>query len=328
MPSAPYVVAPLLLIATLVVSAVAKIRDPRDTSSVFLQLRLPRLLLRLRVPRLLPYGELVLAAFLLLASGVWYVLATTATLLLFVAYFLVVLRAVRLPYPVRCSCFGRLGLGEVTGRTLARNGVLLALALVTWVDSWDGEGVAERLGDLGGWAWAVAGLGVATAAAAFVGRVRGRGVPADGLDPTAFLPAPAPHGLLEGPDGPVPVRDLTDVSPRLLVFGDPQHDPDLVQRVSSWALRLAPVRVHVVSTAGFGDRGRPGAAGPARDVPQPARRRGTGGRGARHRPDGRRRTGRRGGRDRGPGRGRGDRSRGGRAAGVGNRRTRRPVRPP
>ena len=250
MPSAPYVVAPLLLIATLVVSAVAKIRDPRDTSSVFLQLRLPRLLLRLRVPRLLPYGELVLAAFLLLASGVWYVLATTVTLLLFVAYFLVVLRAVRLPYPVRCSCFGRLGLGEVTGRTLARNGVLLALALVTWVDSWDGEGVAERLGDLGGWAWAVAGLGVATATAAFVGRVRGRGVPADGLDPTAFLPAPAPHGLLEGPDGPVPVRDLTDVSPRLLVFGDPQHDPDLVQRVSSWALRLAPVRVHVVSTQG------------------------------------------------------------------------------
>ena len=83
---------------------------------------------RLRVPRLLPYGELVLAAFLLLSPGGWYVVATTATLLLFAAYFLVILRAVRLPYPVSCSCFGRLGLGEVTGWTLARNGVLLALA--------------------------------------------------------------------------------------------------------------------------------------------------------------------------------------------------------
>lgn len=248
-PSAPLVVPPLLLIATLVVSAVAKIRDPRDTSSVFLQLRLPRLLLRLRVPRLLPYVELVLAGFLLLASGAWYALATTATLLLFGAYFLVVLRAVRLPYPVSCSCFGRLGLGEVTGWTLARNGVLLALALVTWVDSWGGEGVAQRLGDLGRWAWVVAGLAVVGATVAFAARVRGRGTPTE--DPTASQPAaPAPHGTLDGPDGPIPVRDLTDVAARLLVFGDPEHDPDLVGRASSWALRLAPVRVHVVTEQG------------------------------------------------------------------------------
>lgn len=250
MPSAPLVVPPLLLIATLVVSAVAKLRDPRDTSSVFVQLRLPRVLLRLRVPRLLPYGELVLAAFLLLASGAWYVIATTASLVLFVAYFLVILRAVRLPYPVSCSCFGRLGLGEVTRWTLARNGVLLALALVTWVDSWDGEGVADRLGDLGGWAWAVAGLAVAAAAVAFVARVRGRGTPPDWLDPTAYLAAPAPHGVLHGPDGPIPVRDLTDVAARLLVFGDAEHDADLVARASSWALRLAAVRVHVVTEQG------------------------------------------------------------------------------
>ncbi len=250
MPSAPLVVPPLLLIATLVVSAVAKLRDPRDTSSVFVQLRLPRLLLRLRVPRLLPYGELVLAVFLLLASGAWYVIAATVSVLLFAAYFLVILRAVRLPYPVSCSCFGRLGLGEVTGWTLARNGVLLALALLTWVDSWDGKGVADRLGDLGGWAWAAAGLALAAAAVAFVARVRRRGTPPDWLDPTGHLAAPAPHGMLHGTDGPVPVRDLTDVAARLLVFGDPERDAHLVARASSWALRLAPVRVHVVTQQG------------------------------------------------------------------------------
>jgi hypothetical protein len=249
-PSAPLVVPPLLLIATLVVSAVAKLRDPADTASVFVRLRLPRALLRLRVPRLLPYGELLLAASLLLASGAWYACATTVSLLLFVAYFLVILRAVRLPYPVSCRCFGRLGLGEVTRWTLARNGVLLALALVTWVDSWDGEGVAERLGDLGGWAWATAGLLVTAAVVAFVARGRDRGTAVDGLDPTAYLAAPAPHGMLDGPDGPVPVRDLTDTAPRLLVFGDPEHDRDLVERASSWADRLAPVRVHVVTEQG------------------------------------------------------------------------------
>jgi hypothetical protein len=256
-PSAPFVVPPLLLIMTLVVSAVAKIRDPRDTSSVFLQLGLPRVLLRLRVPRLLPYGELVLAGFLLLASGAWYVVATTMTLLLFVAYFLVILRAVRLPYPVRCSCFGRLGLGEVTGWTLARNAVLLALALVTWVDSWRGDGVAQRLGDLGGWAWALAGVALAAAAPAFVARARTRTTPPD-ADGDAYQPAPAPHGMLHGPDGPVPVRDLTDVAARFLVFGDPERDPGLTERASAWAARLAPVRVHVVTEDGSTTAGAEG----------------------------------------------------------------------
>ena len=245
MPSAPFVVPPLLLIATLVVSAVAKIRDPGDTSSVFRQLRLPRALLRLRVPRLLPYGELVLAAFLLLATDAWYVVAATVTLLLFLAYFLVILRAVRLPYPVSCRCFGRLGLGEVTRWTLVRNGILLALALVTWIDSWRGEGVAERLDDLGGWAWVVAGLVVVGAALGFLTRAGRRTTP--DAEQAAHLAAPAPHGMLDAPDGPVPVRDLTDVAARFLVFGDPERDPDLVDRASSWAGRLAPVRVHVVT---------------------------------------------------------------------------------
>jgi hypothetical protein len=255
-PSAPFVLPPLLLVATLVVSGVAKLRDPRDTSSVFLQLGLPRLLLRLRVPRLLPYGELVLAALLLLSSGVWYVVAATATLLLLLAYFLVILRAVRLPYPVSCRCFGRLGLGEVTGRTLARNGVLLALALVTWLDSWRGDGVAQRLGDLGGWAWAVAVLAVLAAGLAFVARARRRTTPAEDSEATSYRPAP--HGLLHGPGGPVPVRDLTDVAARLLVFGEPDRDPELLVRAPSWAARLAPVRVHLVTERGWAPAGLDG----------------------------------------------------------------------
>ncbi|MDX6359898.1 MAG: hypothetical protein QOH37_2952, partial [Nocardioidaceae bacterium] len=66
MPSAPFVVPPLLLIVILLVSAVAKLRDPGDTASVFVMLDLPKVLLRLKAPRLLPYGELVAVALLLL----------------------------------------------------------------------------------------------------------------------------------------------------------------------------------------------------------------------------------------------------------------------
>jgi hypothetical protein len=258
-PSALYVVPPLLLIAVLVVSAVAKLLDPRDTSSVFRQLGLPHLLLRLRAPRLLPYGELGLAALLALAPGRWYVVAASATLLLFALYLGVIMRALRLPYPVTCPCFGRLGLGEVTRRTLARNGVLVVLALVTWGDSWRGHGVWQRLGDLDGWAWWLA-LPLATVVPVVVlvalrsGLRRPPSEETD-TDPLAYRPVPTPNAVLHGPTGAIPVWRLSDSAARLLVFCEPGRDDDVIEQSRSWATRLAPVRVHVVDETGrTGDR--------------------------------------------------------------------------
>src|SRR5262249_46300800 len=147
----------LLLIAILVVSAGAKLRTYADTKSVFTQLGLTGIYLRLRLPRLLPYGELVVAALLLLLPGGWYVLAASLSLVLFVLYLVVVLRALALPYRVTCGCFGRLGLGWITRQTAIRNAVLVALALVTWLDSFRGDGVLDRLRALDdeGWWWLV-----------------------------------------------------------------------------------------------------------------------------------------------------------------------------
>lgn len=253
MPSAPFVVPPLLLIATLVVSAVAKVRDPSDTSSVFVQLALPRILLRLRVPRLLPYAELVLAAGVLVAPDRWYAVAATAALLLFAAYFLVIWRALRLPYPVSCACFGRLGLGEVSRWTLVRNGLLLALALVTWVDSWRADGVVQRLGSGSTATWSLAGLALLVPAALLVARARRTTVPHDGLDADAYRPVPFPDGELRGPDGAHSVWDLSAEAARLLVFCDPARDRGLVERAVVWATRLAPVRVHVVTALTLAD---------------------------------------------------------------------------
>jgi hypothetical protein len=251
--SALFVVPPLLLIAVLLVSAVAKIRDPRDTTSVFRQLGIPGILLRLRAPRLLPYAELVLAALLAaLPRGPWYVVAATATMLLFALYFLVILRALRLPFPVTCPCFGRLGLGQVTGLTLARNGVLLALALVTWVAAWRGDGVVQRLGRLSGRAWWIGALVVAVLVVAVVVRSRSRrsrrsGPTQEELDPLAYRPRPSPAGELHGPTGPVQVWQLSDSAARMLVFCDPTYDDDVVAASRAWAAQVAPVRVHVVA---------------------------------------------------------------------------------
>lgn len=242
---AVFLVPPLLLVVVLAVSAVAKVRTPRDTVSVFKQLKLPAFLLRLRAPRLLPYAELVLAAALLLAPGRWYAVPATAALLLFALYAVVILRALRLPYPVTCGCFGRLGLGEVTSRTLFRNVVLLLLALITWVDALRGNAVSDRLGRHGGALWALGGL-AAVALVLLVARLVVRRLgQRPGRD--SYVPVPIPDGVLHDATGPVPLWELSDRAARLLVFCDPDRDVEVVARSAAWATALAPVLVHLVT---------------------------------------------------------------------------------
>ena len=256
MPSAPFVVLPLLLAAILVVSALAKVRDLDDTISVFGKLELPEVLFRLHAPRLLPWGELALALLLLLLPGPWYVVATTLTLVLFACYLAVVLRALTFDYPVRCGCFGRLGLGWITRQTAIRNAVLLLIALAAWLDSWRLDGVLARLRDFTelDWWWLVGAL-VTLVTTAFV--VRDSALPpptalpvAVGEDDEAYDARPTPYGVLDGPDGPGSLWRLTDTAARLLVFWNPREEgasAALVARLPVWQERLSPVRVHLVS---------------------------------------------------------------------------------
>ncbi len=255
MPSAPFVVPPLILSLILLASAAAKLRTPSDTAAVFRQLRLPQVLVTTRAPLLLPYGEIALVALLLLAPGTWYLVAATLVLLLFTAYLLVVARALRFPYVVRCGCFGRLGLGEVTRRTLVRNVVLLAIALVTWADAWRRVGVVQRLQDsVDGWWW-VGGvlLAVATTALVVWDARAPAYVPSAGIqlppDPGGYPAMPTPYVVLDGPDGLVSAFELSDTAARMLVFLEPA-DPaasDLMARLDGWADRLEPVRLHLVA---------------------------------------------------------------------------------
>jgi hypothetical protein len=250
-PSTPFLVPPLLLIVILTVSGAAKLRRTDDTRSVMGKLKLPDFLFAIQAPRLLPWGELLLAAMLLLLPGPGYVVAATLTLLLFATYVVVVARALTFDYEIMCGCFGRLGLGWITKQTLVRNGVLTALALVLWLDSWRGHGVLSRLGELDDtdWWW-LAGVGVAMVVTGLVVRESRPPSPTftDDLDET-YHARPVPYALVDGPDGPGSVWKLTDTAARLLVFWDPRRDSagDLAERLPVWQEQLDPVRVHLVS---------------------------------------------------------------------------------
>jgi hypothetical protein len=248
-PSAPFVVPPLLLIAVLVVSGVAKLRDPRDTWSVFDKLRLPRVLSTLKTPVVLPYGELALAAMLLFLPDGWYVVAATLALLLFAAYLVVVVRALGFGYPLLCGCFGELGLGWITRQTAVRNAILLAVAGVTWLDAWRGDGVYERLRDLGDDGWWLAGVALAMLVTAFVvreGELPPYVAPDEG---EGYVARPTPYAVLDGPEGPGATWRLSDTAARLLVFWDPTdlHTALVADRVPAWQQLLGPVRVHLVT---------------------------------------------------------------------------------
>ena len=254
MPSAPFLVPPLLLAVLLTVSGAAKLRHAGDTRSVMQKLKLPRFLFTIRAPRLLPWGELLVAALLLLLPGRAYVVAATLTLLLFTAYVVVVARALTFDYLILCGCFGRLGLGWITKQTLARNCLLLAVAVVLFADSWRAQGVLTRLRglDSSGWAW-LAGTTVAMLVTALVVREgrppwdRRPGRSHDTDD--TYTPRPIPYAYLDGPTGPVLMRKLSDAAARLLVFWDPRLDDSdaIVERLPSWQQRLSPVQVHLVS---------------------------------------------------------------------------------
>lgn len=127
-------VVPLVLCAAvLVVSGLAKLREPQATRDAFVALRMPPWLTRSPAPALMPWGEIALGILLLVASGWLLVVAAAATLLLFLAYLGIIARALGFTEKVSCNCFGKLGEQGVTRRTLVRNAVLVATASLATV---------------------------------------------------------------------------------------------------------------------------------------------------------------------------------------------------
>ena len=94
---------------------------PTPSTPRFTSLEVPGRLDTAFVRRLVPWVEVALGLWLLLATGPALVVVAVLMLLLFVAYLVLVVRAVRRPEPVDCGCFGALGDSRVTRVTVWRN---------------------------------------------------------------------------------------------------------------------------------------------------------------------------------------------------------------
>lgn len=195
MPTAT-LVASLLVAAVLLVSGIAKLRDPGSVAAAFESLQVPAQLRRPWLEKAFPWVEIGLGVLLLLCPWPLNVLVALGALGLMLAYVWLVWRALRRPEPVDCHCFGALTTGRVSRLTLARNVTLAVFALVALVDAFAGTPVT-RLYAPETLAWLVAFAASAWLAYTILGD-RARRPDAEG-QPAAPV-ASAPHGLAEEED--------------------------------------------------------------------------------------------------------------------------------
>ncbi len=247
---------PLLACAVvLLVSGVAKLRAPDSVDSAFTALEVPAVLDTALVRRLSPWLEVVLGVGLLLATGPALVVVAGLTLVLFLAYLVLVVRAVRRPEPVDCGCFGALGDAQVTPMTVWRNVFLVVAALLALVAGLQGVGLVGSLGEAEALAW-VATAALAAAIAVLV-TYRPPAPAASGVGPS--VDADGTYERVETPRAQVLnqhgelvlLEHETMTSAHLLVFLSPgcgpceRIGPDLAQ----WAEQLRPVTLRAVVNA-------------------------------------------------------------------------------
>lgn len=241
--------------AVLIVSGVAKLRAPETVDSAFTSLEVPKALDTAFVRRLSPWVEVALGAWLLLATGVALVVVATLTLVLFIAYLVLVARAARRPEPVDCGCFGALGDSRVTRVTVWRNAALVLSALLAVVAGLQGVGLIGAVVDGEALPWiatatlmsAVAVL-VAYRAPTTATSAVGPRLDADGNYARQETPKAA---VLTQQGDLVLLTNETMSSALLLVFLSPGCGPcaRIGPYLAEWAEQLHPVTVRAVVTA-------------------------------------------------------------------------------
>ena len=246
--NAGVVLALLLLALVLGVSGVAKLRDRRSVGDMFQSLRIPVVTPALGAA-VLPGGELVLAAALLLAPGPLLVAAAVLTAVLFATYLAVVARATTFDPRPTCACFGALGGHRIDAVTVVRNVLLVGLAAFALggVLAADERWLPRAAADLGS-------AGAAPIAVALVAVVVawliGRGSGPTTATPDASAPdeelwdyerKPIPYGVVEDVDGTsTTLRILARDKARLLVVLTLGCGPcaRVAERLDGWAEEL------------------------------------------------------------------------------------------
>jgi thiol-disulfide isomerase/thioredoxin len=246
--------------AVLLLSGIAKLRAPATVDTAFSSLGVPRALDTPLVRRLFPWVEVALGAWLLLATGPALVVVALLTLALFVAYLVLVVRAVRQPEPVDCGCFGAVGDSQVTTVTVWRNAALVLSAALAVIAGLRGVGlVPALLEDSAVWAWLAA--SALTAAVAVLVAYRSPSPAAKTETKTktkteSRLDESGDYVRDTFPDAQVLTEDGTLVflahrarrAAHLLVFLSPGCGPcaRLGPLVAGWSEELAPVVVKAV----------------------------------------------------------------------------------
>jgi hypothetical protein len=240
----------------LLVSGGAKLRDPAAVDSAFLSMRVPSPLDAAWARRTLPWAELALGLWLLVATGAALVLVGFLVLVLFLVYLGLVARALRLPAPADCGCFGAIGESRVTAVTLWRNALLALTAGLTVVAGFRDVSVLADVRAEGVWAWLVAALLTVAVAVLVTWRPGGRDVTGDAPpevgDDGEYTRVPIPHAQVATEGGrALLLSQEVRRGAHLLVFLSPGCGPcqSIGEDLAVWQERLAPVVVRAVVTA-------------------------------------------------------------------------------
>ncbi|QHC59964.1 MauE/DoxX family redox-associated membrane protein [Rathayibacter sp. VKM Ac-2760] len=222
--------------AVLVVSGVLKLGRTERFRASLAALGLPApLSANPLFARVFPLVEIALGIAILLAPAPLHRGALLGAVAVDVVFLVVAIRAVRAPEPVECECFGGLGDARMTGRTVARNGVLLALALAGLLGPIAPAGLLVR--------GVPALVAVLLALALVPVRDRLAARTPTAAVPAAADPAPAPVDLVlrTAAGDPIALAEWAD-PPTHLVFFSPNCGSchDLVERFRWWPNGLRP----------------------------------------------------------------------------------------
>jgi hypothetical protein len=161
------IVAPFVMAAVLIASAIGKLRHPDDLAG-WSEIGVPKALRKEWIRRAHPWGELALGVALVLLGGILGLLAALVALALMSAYLWLVWRSVARADDASCACFGVRK--RVTKVTVARNAWLTLLAALTAAVIWTTPtfgGALAATAALSAWLWLLA-AAIAVVTALFV----------------------------------------------------------------------------------------------------------------------------------------------------------------
>ena len=201
----------------------------------------------------LPYAEITLGTLLILTWSWPMAVVAVTTTALFAAYWVLVLGVLQRGESVDCGCFGALGDDRVSGATLARNSLLVALGALATAFGAAGSGVIPALRDFRttDWWWLALTVGVAATAVLVVGLRRPDFAVAD-EDLLDYERLPIPFGLLENEAGGRTTlrRLVASRRPQLLVLLSSTCGSctSVASQLTDWSARLWPVEISTVFT--------------------------------------------------------------------------------